>query len=149
MVVVVVTKTRNTSHKHTCPIRPIVSLLPSEHLTRRPRKTRHHIQRGVSHKEVPGPEQQRHGLRRHDGKVLWAGEVDDAEGVPEDNIGFGDVLRGVVGDPLGKTLGRFARGLRDVPACWMKLGVVVWKEGRLLVHMRKGCVEDDMIMVKG
>lgn len=121
---------QNHSHQHTRPIPQLTPPLLREHLARRPRKTRHHIQRRIPNKEIPRPQQQRHRLGRHDGKVLGAGEMDDAEGVPENDVGPGDVLGGVVGDPLGQALGGFAGALGDVPAGGVELGVVVWEEGR-------------------
>lgn len=83
-------------------------------LTRRPRKTRRHIQRGIFSEEIPGPQQQGHGLRGHDGVILRAGEMGDAKGVPEDDVGVGDVGAGVGGDPFGKAARGVAGGLRDV-----------------------------------
>lgn len=51
--------------------------------------------------------------------------MDDAEGVPEDDVGVGDVGVRVGGDPFGKARGRVARGLGDVASGGVELSVVV------------------------
>lgn len=89
-----------TSHNHTRHILPTTSPLPSEHLTRRPRKARRHIQCRIPGEEVSRPQQHRHRLSRHDREILWAGEMDNAKGVPEHDIGVGDVLGRLIRDPL-------------------------------------------------
>ena len=78
----------------------ITPLLARQDLTRRPRIRRRHIERGIAHEKVAGPEQQRHRLGGHDRVVLWAGEVDDAERVPEHDVFVVDLRIRVVGDPL-------------------------------------------------
>lgn len=108
---------------------PHQSLPPLQDLTRRPCKTRHNIQRRIFGKEVSRSQQQRHGLGGHDGKVLRGGEMDDAKGVPEDNVGLGDVGGRVGGDPFGKAAGGGAGGLGHVAASGVELGVVVWEGG--------------------
>lgn len=60
-----------------------------------------HIQHRVSGKEVARAQQQRHGLDRHDRKILGRGKVGDAKGVPNYDVGVVDGL-GAVADPLGK-----------------------------------------------
>lgn len=73
------------------------------------------------------PQQQAHRLGGHDGEVLGAGEVGEAERVPEDDVGVLQV-RGRVGrDPGWDALGGVAGGLRHVAACWVELGVVVYE----------------------
>lgn len=52
--------------------------------------------------------------------------MDDAEGVPEDDVGVGDVGGGVGGDPFGEAAGGVAGGLGDVAAGGVDLCVVVW-----------------------
>jgi hypothetical protein len=54
--------------------------------------------------------------------------VRDAEGVPENDVGVGDVCGGVRGDPGWDALGGLARGLWDVAAGGVDLGVVVWSD---------------------
>lgn len=103
------------------------------HATGHTAVTRRYIQAGVAGEKVARPQQQAHRLSRHDGKVLRAGEVSEAKGMPEDDIGVFQV-RGRVGcDPGWDALGGVAGGLRHVAACWVELGIVVfgaWLEGR-------------------
>jgi hypothetical protein len=87
--------------------------------------TRRNIQARIAGEEVAWPQQQAHRLGGHDGEVLGAGEVGEAEGVPEHYVGVFQV-RGWVGcDPGWDALGWVAGGLRHVAACWVELGVVV------------------------
>jgi hypothetical protein len=76
-------------------------LPPGRNVTRRPRKARRDIQGRIPEEEMARPQQQRHGLGGHDGEVLRGREMGEAEGVPEDDVGVGDVLRRVRGDPRG------------------------------------------------
>lgn len=88
-------------------IRRIVHALAfSQQLARRACIAGGHIQHRVSGKEVAWAQQQRHGLDRHNREILGRGEVGDAKGVPNNDVGVVDGL-GTVADPLGKT----ARGL--------------------------------------
>lgn len=63
--------------------------------------------------EVARSQQQRHGLHGHEGEVLGGWDVSDTKGVPQDNVGVGDV-GGTVADPLEHALGGFTRGLGNV-----------------------------------
>lgn len=69
-------------------------------------------------------QQQRHGLRRHDGEVFGGREVRDAKGVPEDDVGVVD-RGGAVGDPRGESGAGLPRRLRDVAARRVQLVVRV------------------------
>lgn len=75
--------------------------------------------------EVPRPQQQRHRLRGHDGEILRAGEVRDAERVPEHDVRVGNVLRRVLGDPGGDALGGLAGRLGHVASRGVELRVGV------------------------
>ena len=87
-------------HFDTLGISVITPFLASQNLTRRPRIRRRHIKRRIAQEEVPRPEQQRHRLSRHDWIVFWAGKVDDAERVPEDDVFIVDLRIWIVCDPL-------------------------------------------------
>lgn len=78
----------------TCP------LLLRRHLRRRRRVTRWDVERRVLQKEIPRPQQQRHGLRRHDRVIFWRREVRDPKGVPQHDVGVIDALIPVLGDPF-------------------------------------------------
>lgn len=108
----------------TDPIHQRAALL---HATGHAAITRRYIQARVAGEEVARPQQQAHRLGGHDGEVLGAGEVGEAERVPEDDVGVLQV-RGRVGrDPGWDALGGVAGGLRHVAACWVELGVVVYE----------------------
>lgn len=83
------------------------------------------IQAWIPREEVPRSEQQTHRLGRHDGKVLRSWEVSEAECVPQHDIGVFEVGGWVRRDPGGYALRGLARGLRDVAAGGVDLGVVV------------------------
>lgn len=115
-----------TSHGFTRPIRIIgAPLQQTSHLTRRARITRRHIESRIPQKEIPRPQQHRHGFRRHDWVVFWRGEVIEAESVPEDYVYVVNRLvgGGGGGDPFGEAAGGEAGGLGDVPAGGVELVV--------------------------
>jgi hypothetical protein len=77
------------------------------HLRRGNGVARRHIHAGIVCEEVSRPQQQRHGLHRHNGEVLGRGDVCHAKCVPEHDVGvfrFGCP----VSDPFGETLGGLA-----------------------------------------
>lgn len=90
------------------------TLLPRQHLTRAPGKARRHIQYGIPREEIPRPQQQCHGFRRHDREIFWSGKMGEAESVPEHDVGVCDGSVGRGFDPGWKALGGLAGGLRDV-----------------------------------
>lgn len=83
------------------------------------------IQRGVSQEEVAWSQQQRHGLRRHDGEIFRGWEMSQAKGVPQNNVFIGNVLGRVGVNPQGQALRWLARGLGHVAASRMDLVVRV------------------------
>lgn len=128
-----VPRTFTTSHAHTRLVRilhphPQQPRLPSP-LTRRHRITRRYIQRRIPGEEIPRPEEQCHRLGGHDGKVFRRGEVGDAKGVPEDDVGVFDGGGGGVGDPGREAGGGGAGCLGDVAAGGVDLVVFVWRGG--------------------
>jgi hypothetical protein len=115
---------RNHQRRHL--IRRIQHPLLIRHLARRTAIARRDIQCRIAREEIPGSEEQRHGFCRHDGEVFGGGEVRDAEGVPEDDVGIVD--GGVaVRDPFRDAAGRLPRCLGDVAAGGEDLVVVVWE----------------------
>lgn len=98
------------------PAQPIDEAHPLPRPARDAAVARRHVQARVPGEEVPGPQQQRHRLGRHDGEVLRRGEVHDAEGVPQDDVRVVDGLGRVGLDPGGQALRGVAGGLRDVAA---------------------------------
>lgn len=112
-------------HLHTVLIRMATPLLARRHLARRHSVTRRHIEGGIAQEEIARPQQQGHRLDGHDGVVLGGGEVGDAKGVPEHDVGVGDVFGGVGVDPLGEAHGGFAGGLGHVAAGGVDLVVGV------------------------
>ena len=90
------------SHERTSLIRSIKHRSSRQlisHLTRRRAITRRDIERGVHEEEIPRPQQQGHRLGRHDREVLGGGEMRDAEGMPEDDVGVVDADIARVLDP--------------------------------------------------
>lgn len=98
---------RPRTHQNTNLILPIRHLPLSRHLTRRTTIRGRDIQGRVLGEEVPRPQEQGHGFGGHDGEVLWRGEVRDAEGVPEHDVGVVDA-GAAVGDPLRDAARRLA-----------------------------------------
>lgn len=88
---------------------------------------RGNIHTRVACEEIARSQQQRHRLSRHDGEVFRRWEMCNSECVPQDDISIVKVLVGVSLYPGGDALRRFARGLRDVTACWVELRVIVYK----------------------
>lgn len=68
---------------------------------------RRHIHTGIICEEVSRPQQQRHGLHRHDWEVFRRRDVCHAKGMPENDIGVFR-LGCPVGDPFRETLGGLA-----------------------------------------
>lgn len=130
---------RNTpSTPHLIPTTP--PPFPRQDLTRRPSPAGRHIEGGILLEEVPRPQQQGHGLGRHDGKVLRGGEMDDAKGVPEHDVSVDDALVRVGGNPLWEARRGVAGGLRHMAAGRVDLGVVVYdgRKGKEKVLVSRG-----------
>lgn len=80
--------------------------LTKGHLTGSRGETRRDVESRVAEEKVPRPQQQGHGLGRHDRVILRGGEMGQAEGVPEHEVGVGDVGARVGRDPVRETAGR-------------------------------------------
>ena len=118
------------SDQYTGAIVSSILLLARQHLTGRAGKTRRDIQRGIAGEKVARPQQQRHGLGRHDGKIFRRGKVGDAKGVPEHQVGVVDPHLRIGRDPFRETWRGRARGLGHVSAGRVDLAIFVctrWK----------------------
>lgn len=60
--------------------------------------------------------------------------MDDAEGMPEDDVTVGDIFIRVGGNPFWEAPGRVTRGLGHVSAGGVDLCVIVWKGKKRLVR---------------
>lgn len=90
-------------------------VLAGSNLARNTDVTRRDVHDRIVGEEVPRPQQQRHGLDGHDGKVLGRRDVRHAEGVPQHNVRVLDGLAAVA-DPLRQTRGWIAGCLGHVAA---------------------------------
>jgi hypothetical protein len=95
------------------------------HAARTAAKAWRQVQRRVAVEEVTRSQHQRHRLGGHDGEVLGGGKVHESKGVPENDVGVGDALLRVGGDPFGKAAAGRAACLRDVAAGGVDLVVGV------------------------
>lgn len=79
------------------------------------RPLRRHVHDGVVQEEVPRPQEERHGLDRHDREVLRRREMHHAERVPQDDVLVVDALL-TVADPFREADVGFAGCLRHMAA---------------------------------
>jgi len=109
-------------------IRGIQRAALSGDLARRAAVAGRDVERGVLSEEVARPQEEGHGFGGHDGEVFWRGEMRDAEGVPDYDVGVVDG-RVAVGDPFGDAARWLAGGLGHVSAGGTGLVVGVWIVG--------------------